>query len=150
MVAAVLPDPTQLVVDYLRATAEVTAKVGTRVWAIRKPKEPPTVAEPYVLVQRLGGTKAVPRRLDAPRIQIDVWGGSEYRAHEAARIINAAMWEIHKITAATHPAIVAIGIPTGVDEESGPSWLPDPVDPGNTPRSRFTQTFTVYVHPKDP
>lgn len=137
MANVVLPDVEQLVIDYLRASTEVGTEVGDRVWP-EKPADPP--AEPYVLVQRLGGSVAVPRRLDAGRVQIDVYGGSRFACHRAARAIRAAMWEAHK---ATH----AVGVVTGVEEESGPSWLPDPVDTAGRRKPRYTQSLIVFAHP---
>lgn len=137
MANAVLPDVEQLVVDYLRASSDVGAEIGDRIW----PEKPSTTpAEPYALVQRLGGAVAVPRRLDGARIQIDVYGGSRFSCHRAARAIRAAMWEAHKVS---H----SLGVVTGVDEESGPAWTPDPVDTAGRRKPRYTQSLIVFVHP---
>lgn len=91
---------------------------------------------PLAVVQRLGGTPAVERRLDLARIQVDVYGNSKSEARLEA---DRARLALHEVEGTSFPT--ESGFITGVVDESGLTFLPDPV----TGRDRYTLGVLVYA-----
>lgn len=131
MANAVLPDTVRLVVDHLEA-ANLTG-VGTRVYGFELPATP---TFPAVRVLRLGGANVINEHFDGARLQIDVWGGTAEQAWDATALVRAELWDLEATTGAN-------GTITGIQELSGPAWLPDP----RTERARWTWDIRVYAHP---
>jgi hypothetical protein len=126
-----LPDAELLTVNALRANADLTALVGARVYTAI-PAEP---TFPLVRVTRIGGIPAISRHLDIARIQVDVWGTTKFQARTVAATAQAA---IHAAIGAR-----AEGVLTGVDDDLGLSWQPDP----ETDQPRYVFGVALYLHP---
>jgi len=91
---------------------------------------------PLVRVQRLGGLPAVERRLDRARIQIDAWGNNK---SEAFDIAEAARLAVHEAEGTVYGQFD--GFITGVEDELGMTFLPDP----ETNRDRYVFAVAVYA-----
>lgn len=98
---------------------------------------PRTPIWPLAVVQRLGGTTAVERRLDQSSIQVDIYGNSKSEARAEA---DKARRALH-LAEGTSFAIES-GFISGVEDQSGLTFLPDPV----TNRDRYTFSVNVYAH----
>lgn len=131
MALRLLPDAELLVVNRLRATAEVTALVGTRVYT----QIPATPTYPLIRVTRIGGVPAIRQHLDVARIQIDAWGATQYQARTVAATAQAA---IHAATG-TH----ATGVVSNVEDDLGLTWSPDP----DTDQPRYVFAVAISIHP---
>lgn len=131
MANAALPDAVRIVVDHLE-TANLTGVAG-RVYGFELPPSP---TYPAVRVTRIGGANVVNEHFDAARLQIDVFGGTTEAAHDAMAAVRAELWDLEGTNAAT-------GVVTGIQELSGPGWLPDP----RTERARWTWDVRLYAHP---
>lgn len=92
---------------------------------------------PLVVVQRLGGSPLVERRLDQARIQVDVYGNSKSEAREEADLARVAL---HGVEGTSFPT--EMGFITAVEDESGMTFLPDTI----TGRDRYTFAVLVSAH----
>lgn len=90
---------------------------------------------PLIVVQRLGGSPSEPRALDRARIQADVYGNTKSEARAEA---DSARLVLHNAEGTIFP--LEAGYITGVEDESGLTFLPDPV----TNRDRYTFGVLVY------
>lgn len=126
-----LPDAELLAVNALRANADLAALVGTRVYTA-VPADP---SFPLVRVSRIGGIPTIPQHLDVARLQVDAWGTTKHQARTVAATAQAAL---HAATG-TH----AQGVLTGVDDDLGLSWQPDP----ETDQPRYVFGVALYIHP---
>lgn len=135
MTVVVLPDIEQLVSEFLRAQAEVTALVGQRVYTA-VPNEP---TFPLLLLKRIAGSPVLsrPRVIDAPVVQLDAYGGTKKQAHTLIQTACA-------VVAERIEGVHATGVVAGV--VFGPlSWLPDP---SYVPaKARFVADITFTVRP---
>ena len=91
---------------------------------------------PLVTVKRLGGLPAVERRLDRARIQIDAWGNNNAEAFDIA---EAARLAAHEAEATAFGEFH--GFITGVEDELGMTFLPDP----ETNKDRYVFAVAVYA-----
>lgn len=98
---------------------------------------PRTPTWPLVVVQRLGGSAAIERRLDQARIQVDVYGENKSQARAEADKARLALHAAEGIAFTTE-----MGFITGVLDESGLTWMPDPV----TNRDRYTFGVLIFAH----
>lgn len=98
---------------------------------------PRTPVWPLAVVQRLGGSSVVERRLDQASIQVDVYGNSKSEARAEA---DKARRALHLAEGTSFPT--EMGFLTGVEDQSGLTFLPDPV----TNRDRYTFSVYVYTH----
>jgi len=131
MANAPLPDAVRIVVDHLKAAN--LALVLTRVYGFGLPASP---TFPAVRVLRIGGANVVNEHFDGARLQIDVFGGSAEQSHDAMAAVRAELWDLEGTLGAT-------GVVTGIEELSGPGFLPDPT----TQRARWTWDIRLYTHP---
>lgn len=92
---------------------------------------------PLAVVQRLGGSPAVERRLDSASIQVDVYGNNKSEARAQADLARRAL---HGVEGTSFPT--EMGYVTGVVDESGLTWVPDPI----TNRDRYTFSVAVFSH----
>jgi len=131
----VLPDGPLALIQYLRARSEVTSLIpAERITTAIAPA--PTF--PLVLVQRVGGNAIRKEFVDAPALQVSVFGGTQYECSHIARAIRALVLAIANDS-------VAEGVLVSGFEEVGPSWLPDTtVTP---PLARFVARYQVLLHP---
>lgn len=98
---------------------------------------PRTPVWPLAVVQRLGGAPTESRRLDQASIQVDVYGSSKSEARLEADKARLALHQAAGTSFATESGYI-----TGVEDQSGLTFLPDPV----TNRDRYTISFYVYAH----
>ena len=110
---------------------------GGRVYSSHPKKDP---VYPLAVVRRLGGVPAVRRRLDAARIQVDVYGNNKSEARAAA---EAARLALHRAEGTTFAEFE--GHVTGVEDELGLTFLPDP----DTARDRYTFSVALFAHHDD-
>lgn len=132
MANAPLPDAVRIVVDHLE-TANLSG-VGARVYGFSLPPSP---TYPAVRVTRIGGANVVNEHFDGARLQIDVFGGSTEAAHDAMAAVRAELWDLEGTVQS------GVGVITGIEELSGPGWLPDPT----TERARWTWDIRLLTHP---
>jgi hypothetical protein len=126
-----LPDAELLATTYLRTVPEITTLVGSRV-GTTLPAEPQF---PYLVVRRYGGLPPVRGHLDQARLQVDAWGRTKQEARYLAATAQAAL---HAMPQATHSGAVV----TGVDDDLGLTWQPDP----DTDTPRYLVGLALYVH----
>ncbi|WP_406296167.1 hypothetical protein OG948_12270 [Embleya sp. NBC_00888] len=128
----VFPDIERLLVDYLKNRPELAgATVDNR--------PPPGFdgTQQVVLISRVGGVWIDDRHLDAPLVDIEVYGPTKTAAHGVAL---AARTCLHQARSAAHAGAVV----TDVVEEDGPRWLPDYNHPtGN----RYLSTIRLSIRP---
>lgn len=98
---------------------------------------PRTPVWPLAVVQRLGGTPIEERRLDQASIQVDVYGNSKSEARSEADSARRALHD-----AEGTPFYTEMGYLTGVEDQSGLTFLPDPL----TNRDRYTFSVYLYAH----
>lgn len=133
----VFPDVQMVVVDYLTdALADriehyvFGVKVGT---AVERPRQPVAV-----VVERTGGIRTLPS-VDNPRVEIQVWHGTDEDAQLLALLVRALLHAMPGVVdTSTGPVTV-----TRVADFAGPFRSPDPLS--NHPRVRLT--VEVGVHP---
>jgi hypothetical protein len=133
----VFPDVQLVVVDYL--TDVLTdrlehyvfgVKVGT---VVERPRLPVAVT-----VERAGGIRTLPS-VDNPRVEIQVWHGTDEHAQLLAQLVRALLHAMPGVVeTSTGPVTV-----TRVADFAGPFRSPDPLS--NHPRVRLT--VEVGVHP---
>jgi hypothetical protein len=89
----ILPDVERLVSTYLRSSPPVEALVGERVYTSWPKTKPDDVAQPIVLVQRVGGIPpfSLPLVVDECDLQIDAYGGGKHAAHRLAATVRASL-----------------------------------------------------------
>lgn len=103
------------------------------------PKTPPY---PVVVVGRIGGIPVERHRIDAPSIQIDVWGGDQSTAHDIAQAARAAVHECEGGSfGVTDDCPVKITV-TAVEDTLGLSFIPDPM----TFRDRYIFGLRLVTH----
>ena len=100
------------------------------------PSVPSDPTYPVAVVQRLGGIPADRRAIDSPRIQVDVWGNNKREARQAAADARIAL---HSAEGDTSEAFQ--GYITGCEDDTGLTWLPDPV----TAKDRYTFAVILTV-----
>jgi hypothetical protein len=133
-----LPNAASLISQALRATPEVAALIGDRVYT-EIPKDP---TWPLIRVTRFGGVPVTttPLWLDEARIQIDCWGGTKWQAWQAAETARAALTTLPGVHTVAGQRAVVTGITLGsFAEDADPSYTPA------RPRCRFD--VTVHLHP---
>lgn len=91
---------------------------------------------PIVTYSRLGGIPPIERKLDRARIQIESWGNNRAEARDGA---EAARKAIHQAEGTAVPSFA--GFITGVEDELGLIFLPDPP----TGRDRYIFAVAVYA-----
>ncbi|MCF2532717.1 hypothetical protein [Yinghuangia soli] len=126
------PDIERLVVDYLDARPEMA---GTTV-----DNRPPAGFDgtaKTVLVSRVGGAWLDNQRLDAPLVDLEVYGPDKTAAHTVALTTRALLMQARD--AALSGAVVA-----DVAEEDGPRWLPDY---NHAAANRYVMTYRLTVRP---
>jgi hypothetical protein len=128
-----LPDCESLIVKHLQADSGLKT-AGLK--QVAGPESPKTPRWPMIRVHRFGGTAPFAPWLDGGIFQVDVWGRedtTELRSIAAkVRVSLQEMVGVHDQ-----------GVVTGVEEITGPAYLPDP----GTGRPRVTWSVRVTAHP---
>jgi hypothetical protein len=135
----VFPDVQMVVVDYLTdALADriehyvFGVKVGT---VVERPRQPVAVT-----IERAGGVRTLPS-VDNPRVEIQVWHGTDEDAQLLALLVRALLHAMPGVVdTSTGPVTV-----TRVVDFAGPFRSPDPLSKPPHPRVRLT--VEVGVHP---
>lgn len=99
---------------------------------------PATPAWPLALVKRLGGTPIVWQRLDAARIQVEVYGNNKSEARDEADAARRALFALQGQVSSDGTAYV-----TGVRDELGLTWLSDP---GHPKQDRYVFAVRCFAH----
>lgn len=136
----VLPDDELALLQYLRASPEVTALVDPGRITTQLGPQPGLDAAPAVLVTRLMGVgNSTPYWVDEPVLQVDVVGPADRRTCKVlAQTVRAAVVAIANDT-------VDEGVLCSASEEIPPQWLPDTLS--NPPLPRFTARYRIVLHP---
>lgn len=137
MIPTIFPDIQMVVVDYLTAAlADRTepyvfgVNVGT---VVERPRRPVAVT-----VERVGGVRTLPS-VDNPRVEIQVWHGTDRDAHLLALLVRALLHAMPGVVDTTDgPATV-----TRVADFAGPFRSPDPLS--DHPRVRLTVEIGVHA-----
>lgn len=131
MAVRLLPSTESLVASYLRASADVTALIGTRIGT-----ELYAGSGAAVWLSLVTGSETVRNHLISAVVDVRSYGGSKADADLLARTVHAVMHDM--------PGVHAGGIVTGVDTLTIPAWLPDE---GFEPaRPRYLATYSVTAH----
>lgn len=128
-----MPDVEAVCVSALRAADVADGRAYGAV-----PAEPEF---PLILVQRVGGQPSVRRRLDRASIQVSAYGEDKAEARDAADAARLALMNAEATYFEELSAYV-----TGVEDELGLQWLPDP----DTTRARYIFTVSVSAHHREP
>lgn len=123
-----MPDAEAVVTTAIRAG--VVPPVSTTI--------PHDAEAPYVAVRRIGGAPVERHRLDAPEVQVDVYGPNKAESHDLAQAVRVAIHEAEGTTVTYSDGAANVH---GVDDAMGIAWLADPT----TKRDRFTFTVRLYL-----
>lgn len=131
----VIPDTEAMVSSFLRSRSEVTTLVAQRVFG-ELPKEP---SYPAVRITRVAGSPVTDTHLslDAPLLQLDVFGGTKAQARTIAATCMAVIAELPL-------TVVDGGYVTGVRFGSL-AYQPD--DAFSPPKPRYRFDVTVFARP---
>ena len=131
----VLPDAELLITQFLHQQQDVIDAIEQRVYT----EVPSRATYPLGKVHRIGGIPTIRQHFDHPRIQVEAWADTKREAHDVGRILQAAL---HAMPESVH----ALGVVTGVDDDLGLIWLPDPVS--KKPRYIFGIVAHIHPHPQ--
>lgn len=132
MAVRLLPSAEVLTVAYLKASADVTALVGSRIGT-----ELYAGSSPAVWLSLVTGDERVRNHLVAPVLDVRSYGGNKADADELARTVHAVMHAM--------PGTHATGIVTDVASLTLPFWIPD--EGFEPPRPRYLGTYQLTLHP---
>lgn len=132
MIVDALPDSEALASSVLRT--QLSARVYSSI--------PSNPTFPLMTVKRIGGIPADRVRLDRARLQIDVWGNSKSEARDLADAARVVLHAMENKTYRVSAGAVVDAVVTGVEDELGLSWQPDPV----TDKDRYILGVALYVH----
>lgn len=128
----VMPDETQHVIEYLAShslLSELTLTVSGDLKGFVAPAR-------WITVQETGGSEENPVRVNAPRIDINVYAESRYMAKTIARYAIAAIKSM-KNTVFSDAVIIRV-------ETSPPANLTDPVNA----QPRYVFDATIHIRPR--
>ena len=126
------PDVEALCSEWLRE--QLSARVYSTI--------PSNPVYPLMTVKRIGGLPADRARLDRANLQIDVWGNNKSEARDLA---DSARRQLHRMEGrifSTGAGDVVNAVVTGVRDNLGMTWLPDP----SSDRDRYIFGVSVYAH----
>jgi hypothetical protein len=127
---------------------EAAVNVGLQATGLRAYSSVPARSPsfPLVVTYRLGGTPAEKHALDAPRIQLEVWGETSTSKSDLLNYARDAWRELLELEGATVELSdgEAVFI-SSVNPEIGLQWLPDPP----TGRPRYIASVRVYARQSD-
>lgn len=134
-----LPDVEGLTSSFLRELVELEPFVGDRVYT----STPNDVGgEPFVLVQRIGGSPTYPHVpvLEPGELQVSVYGGPKRTAHDVVRRIERALSGFYGLVTFGTSSGVVSGCTIGALR-----YVPD--ESFEPPRPRYVLDVTVHVKP---
>lgn len=135
MTYGAIPDVEALIVETLLASEAVTEIVGETGVSTDLP---PEAELPRVRVALSGGSLTVRGWLHAVKINLEAWSQTK---EEAFDLINACAVTLTELE---DGAQVEQGVVTGVSQETGLAWSPDPV----TKTPRYILGFVINIHPE--
>lgn len=132
-----MPDAEAVCVAWLAAHTGLTV-IGGRV----STKVPDPLVFPFVTIARVGGVPAVRVRLDAARIEYQVWGNPSVSTAEAdtAGLVSS----VRDALLALEGQTVGTAFVTAVDDDTGIMRAPD--DSRDPTIPRYVGGVTVYLH----
>lgn len=131
-----LPNLEAIVSAHLRATPELDASLGDRIYTVL----PKDVVFPAIRVTLIGDEKVTTRPLWVVRgtLQVEVWGGSKAQAYTGASIAQAAL--VERLVDSVGTGWVVNGVRAGA--------LRDEPDAAYAPaRERFLFLVDITAHP---
>lgn len=131
MAVRLLPSAEVLVVAHLKASADITALVGTRVGT-----ELYAGTSSALWVSLVTGSEQVPNHLITAIIDVRSYGGTKQQADLLARTAHAVMVDMQ--------GSYSQGVVSGVDTLTIPSWNPD--DGFDPVRPRYLASYSVHLH----
>ncbi len=121
-----LPMVEALVVHYLTQHPDVSAAVGSRVYAVALPGN---VTRPCVRVTRYGGSPVIQSpalELDRADLQVDVWGATNQATASLAAVVRSALAQMPGRHDGPAPGVVTAvtfgPFSTSPDTERDPVW----------------------------
>lgn len=102
---------------------------------------PENARYPLIIVKRIGGEPQQRNRLDTAEMQFDVYGNNKSEARILAVKARIAVYEGEGTLVTVNPKIS--GFITGVQDNLGLSYLPDPTVPS---KDRYTIGVRVFLH----
>jgi hypothetical protein len=130
----VFPDA-EAIAGWAMRTAGVT---GGRVYS----SIPNSPAFPLTILKRIGGQPAERHRLDAPRLQVEVWGTKKSEALDGAQLARSVIHSLEGQSVTTGAGAPVNAFITGVTDDLGLFWSPDPP----TDRDRYIFGVRLYLH----
>lgn len=131
------PDAEQLAVEILLASSfgAFTPWIGTEL-----PDDFGEMTGPdlVIVIHRFGGVPVERHRIDSPRLQFDVFGTTKANAFDVATAARVNMMSAEGQVYSTPPCFLS-----GVADDMGLTWLPDPKD--LRPRYIFALQLTVHA-----
>jgi hypothetical protein len=130
------PDAERLVSAYLRAAPELEPLVADRIYTAMPAR---IGAEPFLLIQRIGGSPPFPRPLvlDEALLQLDAYGGTKRQAWTVGETVA----QLLGLLPGSYEEEVVSGIEVGELR-----WTPD--ETWKPPRPRYLLDASVFVKPE--
>jgi hypothetical protein len=132
MRAAVFPDSEHVATTWLRGRPElagVTVATNLIGWQ---------AGDRRVVITRIGGVPTLAIRIDAPRLDAEVYAEDKGAAHDLAQLVRVAL---HDLPNGDHTAYAAVV--SNVADETGLQWIPEP----DTTAARYIFTVRLAVRP---
>lgn len=129
-----IPDIEALVINVLNNSQDITDIAGENSASTQLNED---AVLPKIRVTLAGGTPRIDGWLYAPRINIEAWANDKETSFDLINKISEVLFS------ELNDALFDEGIVTGIEQDVGLSWIPDPLT--NTPR--YTLGFVIYNHP---
>lgn len=128
-----IPDFEQLVVSFLASNPVVAGKATGGI----STEIPPSADFPRIRVTMTGSTQTARSWLYTARVTLEAWAESK------AAAFDLLVYAAHALETGLEGAQVASGAVTGVIQETGANWSPDPI----TQLPRYIAVFGITAHP---
>lgn len=128
-----LPDPVKIALDWLAADTDIQALPAT----VSGDLVGYQAGQRWVTVSVSGGSRPIPFRLDAPRLDINAYGPTRPAAHELCEMAMSSLYNARNYIHAT-------GVVAGVQFGVRPADLTDPVNN----QHRFVGDLVFHVRSK--
>jgi hypothetical protein len=129
---APFPDAEAVTIDYLLTVTALTDLVSDRIGSDKGVDD----GVPVVRVTRPSGSTPVPKKLDKPTIQVDVWADTDANAFAVAAIAHAALSDMPELLEDARAVVTDVRTQVGIRQ------FPDT----QTDRPRYEFEVGVYIH----
>lgn len=129
-----IPDIEKSIVDLLNNNQDIIDIAGANSVSTEIPAG---ATLPRVRISLSGGIPTVQGWLQAPRINIEAWGNNKEEAFDLINAISLTLMTYENGTQVNEGTI------TGIRQDTGLAWSPDP----DTKTARYLLGFTIYIHP---